>query len=95
MKKRMERSPAQQIMSRSKGPIVKDNLFTLSSFLNFAIAAALAAVGAYTNMLFTVIAIAQERKAKIAVMPCVSTMALPLLWEKPCRSGKCAGLELS
>ncbi len=50
---------------------MKDNLFTLFNFLNFAIAALLFTVGAYSNMLFLaiillniVIGIAQEFKAK-------------------------------
>ena len=54
-------------ITRSRGQIVKDNLFTLFNFLNFAIAALLFAVGAYSNMLFLaiillniVIGIAQE-----------------------------------
>lgn len=58
-------------ITRSRGQIVKDNLFTLFNFLNFAIAALLFTVGAYSNMLFLaiillniVIGIAQEFKAK-------------------------------
>ena len=58
-------------ITKSKGQIVKENLFTLFNFLNFLIAVLLFAVGAYSNMLFIaiiilniVIGIAQELKAK-------------------------------
>lgn len=58
-------------ITRSRGQIVKDNLFTLFNLLNFLIAAMLFAVGAYSNMLFITIiivnivtGIVQELKAK-------------------------------
>lgn len=58
-------------ITKSRGQIVKENLFTLFNFLNFGIAALLFAVGAYSNMLFIaiillniIIGIAQEWKAK-------------------------------
>lgn len=58
-------------ITKSKGRIVRENLFTLFNFLNFLIAALLFAVGAYSNMLFIgiiilniVIGTAQELKAK-------------------------------
>lgn len=58
-------------ITKSKGKIIKDNLFTLFNFLNFLIAGLLFCVGAYSNMLFIaivilniVIGIAQELKAK-------------------------------
>ena len=58
-------------ITKSKGRIIRDNLFTLFNFLNFLIAGLLFAVGAYSNMLFIgiiilniIIGIAQELKAK-------------------------------
>ncbi len=58
-------------ITKSRGQIVKEKLFTLFNFLNFGIAALLFAVGAYSNMLFIaiillniIIGIAQEWKAK-------------------------------
>lgn len=58
-------------ITKSKGQIIRENVFTLFNFLNFVIAALLFAVGAYSNMLFIiiiilniVIGIAQEMKAK-------------------------------
>lgn len=58
-------------ITRSRGQIVRENLFTLFNFLNFLIAVLLFAVGAYSNMLFIaviilniVIGIFQEFKAK-------------------------------
>ncbi len=58
-------------ITKSKGKIIQDNLFTLFNFLNFLIAGVLFAVGAYSNMLFIgiiilniIIGIAQELKAK-------------------------------
>lgn len=58
-------------ITKSRGQIVKENLFTLFNFLNFLIAGLLFAVGAYSNMLFIAIIIlniligtAQEWKAK-------------------------------
>lgn len=58
-------------ITKSKGRIIRDNLFTLFHFLNFLIAGLLFAVGAYSNMLFIgiiimniIIGIAQELKAK-------------------------------
>lgn len=61
----------QQQITKSKGKIISENLFTLFNFLNFLIAGLLFAVGAYSNMLFIgiiilniIIGIAQELKAK-------------------------------
>lgn len=58
-------------ITKSRGQIIKDNLFTLFNFLNFLIAGLLFAVGAYSNMLFIaiiilniIIGIVQEFKAK-------------------------------
>ena len=58
-------------ITKSKGKVIQDNLFTLFNFLNFLIAGVLFAVGAYSNMLFIgiiilniIIGIAQELKAK-------------------------------
>ena len=58
-------------ITKSRGQIIRENVFTLFNFLNFVIAALLFAVGAYSNMLFIiiiilniVIGIAQEMKAK-------------------------------
>lgn len=58
-------------ITKSRGRIVCENLFTLFNFLNFIIAGLLFFVGAYSNMLFIgiivlniVIGIAQEFKAK-------------------------------
>lgn len=58
-------------ITKTKGQILKENIFTLFNFLNFVIAALLFAVGAYSNMAFIVIiviniviGIAQELKAK-------------------------------
>lgn len=58
-------------ITKSKGKIIRDHLFTLFNFLNFLIAGLLFAVGAYSNMLFIGIiilnigiGIAQELKAK-------------------------------
>lgn len=58
-------------ITKTKAQIWKENLFTLFNLLNFAIAALLFAVGAYSNMVFIVIiianiviGIAQELKAK-------------------------------
>ena len=57
--------------TKSRGQIVRENLFTLFNFLNFLIAGLLFSVGAYSNMLFIAIiilniaiGIAQEFKAK-------------------------------
>lgn len=61
----------QQQITKSKGKIISENLFTLFNFLNFLIAGLLFVVGAYSNMLFIgiiilniIIGIAQELKAK-------------------------------
>jgi len=58
-------------ITKTKGQIFKENIFTLFNFLNFTIAALLFAVGAYFNMAFIVIiviniviGIVQELKAK-------------------------------
>ncbi len=58
-------------ITKSRGQIVRGNLFTLFNFLNFLIAGLLFAVGAYSNMLFIgiiilniMIGIFQELKAK-------------------------------
>lgn len=58
-------------ITKSRGQIVRENLFTLFNLLNFLIAGLLLAVGAYSNMLFLAIIIsnivigtAQELKAK-------------------------------
>lgn len=58
-------------LTKSRGQIARENVFTLFNFLNFLIAGLLAAVGAWSNMLFIaiillniVIGIAQEWKAK-------------------------------
>lgn len=58
-------------ITKSKGQIIRENLFTLFNLLNFLIAGLLLAVGAYSNILFIgiiilniVIGIAQELKAK-------------------------------
>ncbi|MGE4277846.1 MAG: HAD-IC family P-type ATPase, partial [Lawsonibacter sp.] len=58
-------------ITKTKAQIFKENLFTLFNLLNFIIAALLFAVGAYSNMAFIiiimaniVIGIAQELKAK-------------------------------
>lgn len=58
-------------ITKTKGQILKENIFTLFNFLNFVIAALLFAVGAYSNMAFIVIiviniviGIVQELKAK-------------------------------
>lgn len=58
-------------ITKSKGQIIRENLFTLFNLLNFLIAGLLLAVGAYSNLLFIgiiilniVIGIAQELKAK-------------------------------
>lgn len=68
---RGEGGAPQARITKSRGKIIGDNLFTLFNFLNFLIAALLFAVGAYSNMLFIaiiirniVIGIAQELKAK-------------------------------
>lgn len=72
-KRRMrgEGGAPQARITKSRGKIIRNNLFTLFNFLNFLIAALLFAVGAYSNMLFIaiiilniVIGIAQELKAK-------------------------------
>ena len=77
--------PAQGI-TRSRGQIVKDNLFTLFNFLNFLLAGLLFAVGAYSNMLFIaiiilniVIGIAQEWKAQKLVDQ-LSILNRPQVW---------------
>lgn len=61
----------QEQITKKKGQIIRENLFTLFNFLNFLIAGLLFAVGAYSNLLFIgiillniVIGIAQELKAK-------------------------------
>lgn len=66
-----EGESGQQQITKSRGKIVSENLFTLFNFLNFLIAGLLFAVGAYSNMLFIgiiilniIIGIAQELKAK-------------------------------
>lgn len=58
-------------ITKSRGQIIRENVFTMFNLLNFLIAALLFAVGAYSNMLFIgiiilniVIGIAQEMKAK-------------------------------
>ena len=58
-------------MTKTRGQILRENVFTLFNFLNFLIAGLLFAVGAYSNMLFIAIIIlnsimgtAQELKAK-------------------------------
>lgn len=58
-------------ITKTRGQIIRENLFTRFNFLNFLIAALLFVVGAYSNMLFIVIIIlniiigtAQELKAK-------------------------------
>ena len=68
---RGEGGTAAEPITKSKGRIIRENVFTLFNFLNFLIAALLAAVGAYSNMLFIciiilniVIGIFQELKAK-------------------------------
>lgn len=68
---RGEGETAAEPITKSKGRIIWENVFTLFNFLNFLIAALLAAVGAYSNMLFIciiilniVIGIFQELKAK-------------------------------
>lgn len=70
-KKRGEGGAGTAPITKSRGRIVRENVFTLFNFLNFLIAALLFAVGAYSNMLFIaiiilniVIGIAQEWKAK-------------------------------
>ncbi|QDW75271.1 hypothetical protein FND36_15205 [Lachnospiraceae bacterium KGMB03038] len=61
----------QEQITKSRGKIISENLFTLFNFLNFLIAGLLFAVGAYSNMLFIaiiilniIIGITQELKAK-------------------------------
>ena len=68
---RGEENRTVETVTRSRGRIVRDHLFTLFNLLNFAIAGLLFAVGAYSNMLFIaiiianiVIGIAQDWKAK-------------------------------
>ena len=70
-RKRGEGGTAAEKITKTKGQIVRENVFTLFNFLNFLIAALLFAVGAYSNMLFIciiilniVIGIFQELKAK-------------------------------
>lgn len=74
VKERRERGEGEHGMepvTKSRGQIVRENVFTLFNFLNFLIAALLFAVGAYSNMLFIgiiilniLIGIVQEWKAK-------------------------------
>lgn len=74
VKERRERGEGEHGMepvTKSRGQIVRENVFTLFNFLNFLIAALLFAVGAYSNMLFIgiiilniLIGIGQEWKAK-------------------------------
>lgn len=66
-----EGEAGQKQITKSRGQIISENLFTLFNFLNFAIVVLLFAVGAYSNMLFIgiiilniIIGIAQELKAK-------------------------------
>ena len=47
----------QEQITKSRGKIISENLFTLFNFLNFLIAGLLFAVGAYSNMLFIAIII--------------------------------------
>ncbi len=68
---RGEENRTVETVTRSRGRIVRDHLFTLFNLLNFAIAGLLFAVGAYSNMLFIAIiianigiGIAQDWKAK-------------------------------
>ena len=70
-RKRGEGGTAAEKITKTKGQIVRENVFTLFNFLNFLIVALLFAVGAYSNMLFIciiilniVIGIFQELKAK-------------------------------
>lgn len=70
-KKFEEGKKSSESITKSKGKIFRDNIFTVFNFLNFAIAAALFAVGAYSNLLFIgiiilniAIGIFQELKAK-------------------------------
>ena len=70
-RQRGEGNAAQKPMTKTKGQILKDNIFTLFNLLNFIIAVLLFLAGAYTNMVFIaivllniVIGIAQEWKAK-------------------------------
>ncbi|WP_395026816.1 hypothetical protein [Robinsoniella sp.] len=61
----------QSNITKTKGQIIKSNVFTLFNLLNVLIAVALAVVGAWSNMIFIsiilmniIIGIAQELKAK-------------------------------
>lgn len=70
-RKKEETGTASGRITKSRGEIIRKNVFTLFNFLNFLIAGLLFAVGAYSNLLFIgiillnmVIGIAQELKAK-------------------------------
>jgi len=85
-------------LSATKGQILKKNIFTLFNLLNFAIAALLFAVGAYSNMIFIaiiltniVIGITQELKAKKLVDE-LSVLNRPKA--KALRDGKPAVVEI-
>ena len=86
-------------ITKSKSKIIKENVFTLFNFLNFAIAVLLFLVGAYSNMLFIaiiilniVIGIMQELKAKKLVDE-LSILNRPYI--KVRREGKEEEVELS
>lgn len=90
-------SPAPRI-TKSRGQIIRENVFTLFHLLNFLLAALLFAVGAYSNMLFIAIIIlniiigtAQELKAKKLVDE-LSLLGRPRIRVR--RSGKDVPVEL-
>lgn len=73
----------QSNITKTKGQIIKSNVFTLFNLLNALIAVALAVVGAWSNMVFTgiillniIIGIAQELKAKKLVEE-LSLLSMP------------------
>lgn len=73
----------QSNITKTKGQIIKSNVFTLFNLLNLLIAVALAAVGAWSNMIFIsiilmniIIGIAQELKAKKLVEE-LSLLSMP------------------
>lgn len=97
-KSRQGSSVAEPI-TKSKSKIIKENVFTLFNFLNFAIAVLLFLVGAYSNMLFIaiiilniVMGITQELKAKKLVDE-LSILNRPYI--KVRREGKEEEIELS